>query len=73
MAKELIKSTGGYYYVVGRKVFRAPTKNIYSDGTVGMQMGFEVCECHEWVDGAAEHIALALNEHEKISPPADEK
>jgi hypothetical protein len=53
--------TGGEYYADERRVYKSPITRNYSDGTTGMQMGFLICECSEWVDGAAEYVAKALN------------
>lgn len=71
IAKELVSSTGGHYYAYGRDVFKAPVTRVYSDGSQGWGMGFKICVCDEFVDGAAEHIAIALNEYEKITPPKE--
>jgi len=40
------------FYAKGGAVFQRPNKG---------QMGFKVCDCNEFVDGAAELIADSLN------------
>jgi len=40
------------YYVRGNKVFQAPE---------GGKLGFDICDCNEYVDGAAERVSAALN------------
>jgi hypothetical protein len=61
MTREAIEQTGGDYYADGRRVYKSPIHRTYSDGTSGSSMGFLVCECNEYVDGAAEYVAKALN------------
>lgn len=67
--KEVTKSSGGHYYASGRYVLKSPIEKEYADGTKGTQMGFRVCEADEWVEGAAEEIAKALNLMEGIEVP----
>lgn len=67
--RTVTSQTGGEYYADGRRVYRSPITRTYSDGTAGMQMGFLVCECSEYVDGAAEEIVTALNAQEGLTAP----
>lgn len=49
------------YYVQGRCVMARSVETDNGDGTSSMTMGFKVCTAAEFVDGAAEEIAAALN------------
>lgn len=65
----VVSQTGGHYYADGRRVYKAPIERIYSDGSHVHTMGFRVCECNEYVDGAAEEIVTALNAQEGLTAP----
>lgn len=67
--RTVIDQTGGNYYADGRRVYKAPIERIYSDGSHVHTMGFLVCECSEYVDGAAEEIVTALNAQEGLTAP----
>lgn len=49
------------FYAEGRSVFCQPEKT-----EKGHKLGFLVCECSEFVEGAAEEIAKALNLKSKL-------
>lgn len=63
--KTVISRNGGRFYSHDRSVYREPVEIVYSDDTVGVQMGFKICECDEYVDGAVEHIVKALNTYQE--------
>ena len=67
--RSLVSESGGHYYSDGRQVFKAPIERIYSDGSHVHTMGFMVCECSEYVDGAADEIVTALNAQEGLTAP----
>jgi len=62
--KTVITRTGGVYEAREREVYCTPIETRWSDGTITHSFGFLVCSCNEYVDGAAEEIAAALNEKE---------
>ena len=49
------------FYVQGRQVWSRSVTTQREDGTSSVTMGFPVCTASQFVDGAAEHIAKALN------------
>ena len=49
------------YYAAGKEVYKRPFERIGDDGLSRHTMGFNVCVCNEYVDGAAQAIADALN------------
>ena len=61
MTRQIVSKSGGEFYVQGNDVRRAPVKTKYDDNTEGHTMGYIVCTCNDYVDGAAKEIAAALN------------
>lgn len=50
-----------HFYADGLTVRARPVETRHPDGSTSSTMGFIVCTCSDYVDGAAEEIAKALN------------
>lgn len=56
------------YYAKGLEVWKRPVERPgKTPGTTDSTFGFKVCECNEYVEGAAEEIAAALNHMELVT------
>lgn len=56
----------GEYYAKGRTVHKSPVESHPEPGVTRFKVGFPVCTLSEWLDdGAAAHIADALNAFER--------
>ena len=49
------------FYAEGLTVRQRSVTTDHKDGRRSSTLGFIVCECSPWVDGAAELVAKALN------------
>jgi hypothetical protein len=49
------------YYAKRHQVWARSVETPQGDGTSNVTLGFKICECNQFVDGAADIIAKALN------------